>query len=351
MPNTMSIYDPRTMGKVVTRMPEAHTFFRSTFFKRTETFNTEKVDVDFKKGNRKLAPFVNRKIGGKTVPNSGYKTESYTPPLLAPDKVTTVDDLLKRQAGESPYSGKSPAERAVVKMAQDFAELREMIVRREEWMCTQAIFTGKIPVIGEGVNEEIDFGFTNTETITTAAKKWSAETSNPIGDIERWHEEVQKTGFVNCNICIMAKDVATTFVDHPKVQKMLDVKNYELAVIKPKQLPNGVTYVGSINKLGLDIYQYNEWYLDDWTDPNAPEQKPLVPAGTVALLSTEADYSMYYGAITLIDEKTGQFYTVEGQAVPDTWVARKPARRFLQLNSAPIPVPHEVDSWYVAKVI
>lgn len=64
-----------------------------------------------------------------------------------------------------------------------------------------------------------------------------------------------------------------------------------------------LTYIGTIHKLGLDIYQYNEWYLDNWTNPNAPTQKPLVPDGTLALLSTEAEYSIYYGAITMIPEE------------------------------------------------
>ena len=109
----------------------------------------------------------------------------------------------------------------------------------------------------------------------------------------------------------MGGDVANAFVNHAKVQKMLDVKNFNLAVIQPKQLPNGVTYLGTIHELGLDIYKYNEWYLDDWTNPDKPEDKPLVPADSLALLSTNADYSMYYGAITLIKEPDGNFMTVE----------------------------------------
>lgn len=71
-------------------------------------------------------------------------------------------------------------------------------MRREELMCAQTIFTGKIPIIGDGVNEEIDFFFTNKETISEAKKKWTADTSDPIADLKRWHETVQKTGFVNC---------------------------------------------------------------------------------------------------------------------------------------------------------
>ena len=288
MANEVSIYEPRTMGRVIQKMPPVRTFFRSTFFRNEETFVTKNVDVDFKKGSRKVAPFVSRLVGGKIVPNTGYETKTYTPPLVAPEKVTTIDDLLERRPGENMFSGRTPAERAVLKMSEDFVELREQIARREELMCAQAIFTGQIPVIGDVVNEVIDFSFTNKEKITTAAKKWTADTSDPIADLKRLHETVQKTGFTNCNICVMGSDVANAFVNHPKVKALLDIKNYALAVIQPKQLPNGVTYIGTIHELGLDIYKYNEWYLDDWTNADAPEEKPLVPADSLALLSTSA---------------------------------------------------------------
>lgn len=275
----------------------------------------------------------------------------HTPPLVAPEKVTTIDDLLERRPGENMYSGKTPERRAVEKMAQDFIELREMITRREELMCVQTIFTGKIPIIGEGVNEVISFDFTNTEVISKAAEKWTNEASNPIEDLKRWHETVQKKGFINCDICVMGKDVIKAFINHPKVKDVLDVRNYNLAVIQPRQLPNGVTYIGTIHEIGLDIYKYSEWYLDDWTNPEAPEDKPLVPDNQLALLSSGANYSMYYGAITLITEPNGNFRTVEGKLVPDTWTKRKPARRFLNISSAPLSVPHDVDSWFVAQPV
>lgn len=345
------IYTPRTMGKIITRMPPVHTFFRDTFFRNRITFPSKSVDVDFKKGNRALAPFVHPKAGGKTILNSGYQTKSYTPVLLAPNKVTTVDDLLERSAGENPYSGKSPAERAVEKMAADFKKLLEMITRREEWMAATAIFTGQIPIIGEGLNEVIDFGFTNTETIVTENLKWNGANADPLGDLERWRETVQKTGFVNCNICVMGRDAANAFLTNARVREVLDTKAYDLAVIKPRELPNGATYIGTIHKLGLDLYQCNEWYLDDWTAPESPEEKPLVPNNSLALLSTDAEYSIYYGAVTVIPEDGKGFVTVEGDKVPQTWIEHRPDRRFLQINSKPLTVPHEVNSWFVAHVL
>ena len=352
MPNTVSIYEPRTMMGVIRKLPPVHTFFRSTFFSREKTFVTKSVDMDYKKGARKLAPFVSREIGGKVVPNTGYTTETYTPPFIAPDRVTTIDDILDRQPGESLYSGRTPAQRAVIQMSEDFTDLREMILRREEWMCAQAMLTGKIVVLGEGVKDTIDFRFTNLIDISKDAKrKWKGGTvQNKYADLKAWHEKVQKEGFTNCNVCIMASDVVTEFLMDEQIQKLLDVKNYALAVIKPTQKENNVTYIGTIHELGLDLYQYNEWYVDDWTDPETPVELPMVPAGTLMMASTHAKYSMYYGAISILNQKTEKWETVAGKYVPDTFIKKRPDRRFLSLQSAPVPVPHEVDSWLVAKV-
>jgi len=353
MPNTVSIYEPRTMMGVIRKLPPVHTFFRSTFFSKEKTFVTKSVDMDYKKGARKLAPFVSREIGGKVVPNTGYTTETYTPPFIAPDKVTTIDDILDRQPGESMYSGRTPAQRAVIQMSEDFTDLREMILRREEWMCAQAMLTGKIVVLGEGVKDTIDFRFTNLIDISKDAKrKWKGGTAqNKYADLKAWHEKVQKEGFTNCNVCIMASDVVTEFLMDEQIQKLLDVKNYALAVIKPTQKENNVTYIGTIHELGLDLYQYNEWYVDDWTDQANPVELPMVPAGTLMMASTHAKYSMYYGAISILNQRTEKWETVAGKYVPDTFIKKRPDRRFLSLQSAPVPVPHEVDSWITVKVM
>lgn len=346
----ISIFETRTMMQAIERMAPLNTFIRDTFFPNRPTFHTKKVDVDFKKGSRRLAPFVHPVIGGKVMEHRGYQTESYVPPLVAPDKVTLASDLNNRLPGESIYSTRTPEERSQEILANDLAELDETITRREEWMCAQAIFTGKIPVVGEGINEIIDFQFTNKETLS-GADLWTDATSDPIEYIKQKYTLVQKNGLVNPNILILAHDVQAAFLKHPKVKDYVDKSKYDLAVISPRQLPNGVTYIGTINELALDIYQYNAWYLDDWTNPESPETKPLVPDGTMALLSTEANYSIYYGGIELADEETKQISIVEGTRVPDSWVEKRPARRVVNVSSRPIPVPHEIDSWYVATVI
>ncbi|GHV06341.1 minor capsid protein E [Clostridia bacterium] len=347
--NIVDLYTPRTMAKIVSRMPPVRKFFTNTLFRNVQTFHTKSIDVDFKKGNRALAPFVHPRLGSKTILNTGYQTKTYTPPVIAHNKITTVDDILARAYQESLYNGKTPEERAVIKLRNDYAELEEMRIRRIEWMAAQAIMTGKIPIVGEGINELIDFGFTQTETLT-GTDVWTSANSLPLNYIKKIRKIVQRDGYTNPNVLLLADDVVDAFINNAQVQKLLDIKGYDLAVIKPVELPDGVTYIGTLKGLGLDVYTYDEWYLDDWTDPDAPVQKPLIPSGYIALLSTTAQFSLYYGAIEWLDND-GRWHTTEGERVPKSWVKHGPDRRFIELSCRPLPVPHEVNSWYVAKVI
>lgn len=343
------LYTPKTLYGVIKRMPPVNTFLRDTFFKNVVTFSTKSVEFDMKKGNRAMAPFVHPKIGGKIIKNQGYQTMSYTPPMVVPDKVSTAEDFMIRMPGENPYSGMTPEGRALRQLGTEYQELEEMITRREEWMAAQTLFTGQIPVVGEGLNEVIDFNFTNRVELTTDL--WSDHEVEILDMFEDWYRIVQRGGLVNPNIAILGQDAAQEFVNNKQIMAKLDTKNYELANIAPKQLKGGATWLGRYGKLNLDFYQYNEWYEDDWTDPENPETKELVPTDSLMLASTNAAFSMLYGAHTFVDKKTEQWRTVEGARIPDSWVEKRPDRRMISLASHPLTVPHEVDSWLVAKVL
>ena len=66
------IYTPRTLGKLVRRLPPVRTFFLDTFFRTKKTFVTKSVEVDFKKGGRALAPFVHTDRKSKRLNSSHW---------------------------------------------------------------------------------------------------------------------------------------------------------------------------------------------------------------------------------------------------------------------------------------
>lgn len=344
----MSIYDKVTLLGAVRQMERPHTFLRDTFFPRFATSPNEKIEIDMVKGNRKVAPFVHPVRGGKVMENEGYATESYKAPLVAPEKIIRASDLNKRLPGEDPYGATSPDDRAAAQMASNLEEMEDAITRREEVMCAQAIFNGQIHVKGDGLDEVIDFGLKNKIKV---AILWNNPSSDKLADIKAAYEKVQEEGYVNPGICIMGKNAVKEFLNDEKVQKLLDVKNINLAKIEPKKLPNGATFIGRINELDLDIYTYNAMYFDDFTDPDVPKNKYFVPENKFALLPMNADYYMAYGAVETVDEETGDVALTEGMRVPDSYVLRKPARKVVNLSSRPLPIPSKADSWAVVEVL
>lgn len=255
MANEVNIYSPRYLAEVVRQTPAVHTYFRDTFFTNVKTFATERVDIDLVKGDRRMAAFVHPRVGGKVLKANGYQTESYKPPLINPYDVTTADQLMTRLPGEDLYSGMTPAQRAAQKLMEEYATLNDATTRREEWMAVQAIVTGTIPIVGEGVNETIDFGLTNKKTLT-GDNKWGGTKADILGNLGDWTDAVLHGGFANVDTIIMGKTAKAKFFADANVQKMLDNRRMNLGEIAPRDLPNGVKYLGHLNDPSLDMYVY-----------------------------------------------------------------------------------------------
>jgi len=349
MPNEVNIYTPRYLAEVVRQAPLVHTFFRDQFFTNIKTFATARVDIDLVKGDRRMAAFVHPRVGGQVLQANGYTTESYAPPLVNPYDVTTADQLMSRLPGEDLYSGMTPAQRAAQQLMDEYNRLNDAATRREEWMAVQAIVTGSIPVVGPGVNETISFGFSNTKTLT-GNNRWGQSGAKVLDNLEDWADEVLVNGFANVDMCIMGKSALRAFLADEDVLKVLDNRRVEMGLVSPRDLPNGVKYVGHLNKPNIDIYTYAEVYLDDWTDPSNPATNPLMPDNKIVLIPSNPGFMMAYGACTYIEDASQQWQTAQTARLLRSYVEHHPDRRMVELQAHPLPIPDKVDSWLVATV-
>ncbi|MEN6568055.1 MAG: major capsid protein [Veillonellales bacterium] len=339
-------FETRTLLQAVEQLVPARTFIRDKFFTDVKTFTTEAVDIDIVKGARRLAPFVHPRIGSKTVDSLGYTTKTFAPPQVAPDYFFTGQDLQKRLPGENIYSGLGPDARLAKLIGGKLAEFDEMISRTEEWMCSRALFTGQIPIVGEGYNVTVDFGVTNKETLGTKAK-WSYtasdRTESPIDGLKRWKRAIIKDTGVNPTDCVMAPDAADAFMKHPDVIAYLNtLKNINMGIMQPAEMAPGVFFIARIYELGLDLYSYEEWFID----PTDGVEKSMVPSGTVVLSSDKVNFQMLYGCV--IDVEQGSFAM---KRVPKSWVEKKPSARVLQLLSRPLPAIVLPDGMFIGTVL
>ncbi|EGW39168.1 major capsid protein [Desulfosporosinus sp. OT] len=345
----LNIYRTQTLLKAVRLMMPVHSFLRSTFFPGQTTFVTESVLVDYKKSKRKMAPFVAPRAGGITMERQGYSVQEYRAPRIAPQRSITIDDLVIRGMGENILSQQTPASRQADLLGRDLAELDEMITRREEWMVREILFGGKITMKGfvdnaltVTVDQELDYKFENS-IVLTSGDLWSADTSTKYEDLKAWRLRVIQKSGIAPKIVIFGQDASTEFVNDAEIQKKLNQFNGTLVIMKPSVVDDAVTYIGVLPELGLELYTYNEWYIDD-----DGTEKPMIPTDHV-LMGHRNMGELLYGAVTQLEG--GQFVTIEGTRVPKSWAEEGSDQRLVRLTSSPVPRPDDIDAWLVAKVL
>lgn len=349
----MSLFTTRKMLQVLEQAKPAQSFLRDRYFSNVEPSTTEHVDIDIVKGKRKLAPFVHPNIGGKTVERAGRTVNSYKAPEVSPDMVTTAEDLMKRAPGEVYGENVDPNVRAARQIGKDLAELDDMITRREEAMCAQALFTGQILVKGDGYDEVLQYWPTNPAdqpyVALAAGARWNEATADVLGDLRGSRRTIMQNSGVSAIDVVLGQDAIDALLGNEKLQKLLDLRRVDMGQISPQELPGGVTYYGHLKGVGLDLWGYDEWYLDE----NGDEQ-PMVPAKSVLIGSPLVRTTMAYGAVSLMRGTEGN-QSVEihaGRRVPDSWTQRKnPAGRIVQIKSRPLPIIHQIDGFRVLKVL
>ena len=350
MASELNFFDTYVLMAITEEIVPQQTFFKDRYFPTGEgdIFACDKVLTEYRKGDRKMAAFVSARAGDIPMDRRGYEIHEYQPAFIAPSRLLTLDELRKRGFGEAIYANSTPAQRAARLQLGDLTDMDRRIVRREEWMCVQAIVTGQIPIVGPGVNEVIDFGFTNKVKLE-GTKKWGASAAKPLDDLEDWVDQVLENGFANVDHVVMGKTALRNFLADTNVQNMLDNRRIELGIINPKDLPNGARYIGHLSKPSLDIYTYGEVYLDDWTDPSAPVTKRLVDDNKIALLPSNPNFMRAYGLTSYIDD-TKRTITAQTNRLLRTYVKHGPDRMILELQTSPLTIPDKVDSWLVAEV-
>ena len=131
----LDIYSTHTLLLAVEQLTPPTTFLRDRYFptnEATDIFSSDDVLMEYRDGDRKIAPFVAPRKGGVTMLRHGHYMERYTPPRIAPERVLTIDELKKRGFGEALFTQLTPAQRQLTMILKDISELDAMITRREE---------------------------------------------------------------------------------------------------------------------------------------------------------------------------------------------------------------------------
>jgi hypothetical protein len=151
----------------------------------------------------------------------------------------------------------------------------------------------------------------------------------------------------------MGSEAVNAFVNNDKVQKMLNMLKLNMGEIKPADLPSGASFYGTLSVGGatVDIYSYNEWYLND-----SDVLVPMLDSAKIIIGSPKARTSRSYGAILDVEydgssQFNGSAQTYSVQYFAKSWMENDPSGRNLLVQSSPVVCMHQVDAFGCGEVV
>lgn len=349
------VVETLTLIKTMKKMYPVLQFFKERYFPDGKVYYSEKALIETKKGKKKVAPFVIPMAGGIVMESEGYRAEEVTAPFIAPKMPITAEELEKKAFGESPLSGRTPAQRENEIQAEHMDEMRKAIIRRQEVMCSDVITTGQVVMkhfanaedAAKGLNYQTKIlrfyenEFKNKYMLT---KSWSTMTvAEKIQEFYKMAAVLKRRG-VHATDIVMTGDVSMQLMTDKEFLEYYNKLAVNTGIIDQKELPDGVACNGTINVNGVlfTMFTYDEEYED--TDGKS---KAFLPKGTIALL-TPGMGTTVYAQVTFV--KGGKFVSYAERFVPRVVSNETDSVIEVQMFSRPISYPLDWDGWLVANI-
>ncbi len=318
-------------------------WLRNTFFGNVVQFDTEEILFDKLGRRRAIAPFVSPNIPGKERAQRSRSVRAYTPPYVKPKTSISPGDAKARMVGEQYGGAFSQLDRFDQLVMQALADHDEEISGREELMCAQALTTGQVVAVGDGIKDTIAFGRDAALTVAlTSTARWGETGVVPLDDLRSWGRLIgQKSGAVARDV-VMGYSAAELFMKDADIRAILDNRRQAGGALEMAAGASGgegdvAAFLGSIGN--FRFWEYTQTYVDD-----AGSTQHFWPAYGVGLIGADMAGTMAYGAIQ--DHKS----LLPEQRFATEYDEFDPSRTIVLTQSAPLPVPVVPDASFFATV-
>lgn len=327
-------------------------FFKDRFFPTGagDIFASDKVLAEYRKGDRKLAAFVGDRTSAIPLERRGYEVHEMAPARIALSRILSLDDLVKRGFGEAIYANSTQAQRAIRLQLDDFNDINNRILRREEWMAAQTMLNNGCDMVeytedgAVGDTKHIQFYDTTSDHEYTVANTWDDTDGDFFGDVHAMCRMLSRRGLPAVDL-VLGSQVASCISDIEKVRQLLDNRRMAFGALEAKETEYpGVVNMGTLNFNGfkLTLYSVDETYEDD----NGNETS-FFPA-TSAMVTAPGCGHMMYGQVTQIDHGAMDFTTYTKARVPRFVVDQPHNMRAVELTTRPLAAPKNYCPYIVA---
>lgn len=344
-------YDTREQIEAVRFQEPKPTYFRDKFFTGADVYSpTERIEWDEVREGAGMARYVGENLEVEATEREGYITREITSPKVQEKRVLGLAELKKRLPGENPYSTQTPAQRAQYYLDGDYAFCMDSIDRRTEQQCAQMMVTGRVDILGKGIDTYVDYELPFRFSLS-GTSRWGESGVRPYKKLYEMSTALRKRGYTP-NALLMELSVAEIILKDEEIAKHLDNRRFEMGVISPgpiSDLFGDAQFFGTIAYPGLgvlDMFTYDGTYKNDQN-----KEVPYLDEGRILMLTNESRQNrLLYGAVTFMDEQTRRIETVEGRYCPQIFTDARAGTQTVMVTSRPMPAPFKADSWWSGKV-
>lgn len=326
------------------------TMFLQNLFSRTVVSETEKVNVDVVRANRKAAIDVIRG-GGQSYKNyeGKFTAHEYTVPLYSEEGPVTARRLRQRSPGQRVDD---PDMKTVAEVAVDIQlEQTAKIDREIERMAAEALEDGTITLVNE---DSLDFGKQSEHNIVPSTK-WD-NSGDPIGDLETLADVLFKDGKLKPDTLVFGPSAWDAFINNSNVQTYLDNRRIEPGMLAPGEIVEGAKPWGAfdVGPYRFVVYIYNEWY-----ENSSGTQTDYITADTVVMMNRFAELTKAFGATEVLPQFQAMYSEMGLPSVPrfqpGAFVPfvrpEPPSALWAGVQSAPLVIPTAIDTIGTLKTV
>lgn len=315
--------------------------FMLNFFGAEHVTDDQQINFDKISPDNRLAVFVNPRKPGEVVKSRGFKVESYIPGYIKDKTIVDPKHVFTRRPGEAMGAPLSNAERYAATVVDLAAKQKERLYRTLELMACNFLLNGKYTMKGEEHLIDVDFVRNAGNSITlTGANRWlDANTSiSPVDNLDTWInlaiQPIRQLVMGNLAFKQLKKD--------PKYDRLIYIDlmtrgKTGLEYGPKQQSMDGVTYRGTLQDSGIEIYTYSKTYTDNATGT----ETLYIPADAVIGVP-DAQYG--WQCFAAIWDEAANYSGM--QYFFKNWAEQDPGVPVVMLQSAPLLAHTKINSTF-----
>ena len=287
------------------------------------------VEIDIKRGNKKLAALIprgniSRSLGPNQKNTSAEKFTTFSRrfPLSEEEGTISADQLEFRKSGENPYEAASRIARMRALGSEHHMEHINRHVRLFEFLASESVLNGTMPsIIGTAdTNLIYDFKRKSTHTVTVGTA-WD-NSGDPLGDIDGGCDLIRIDAFLTPDMILFGTESFDAFIKDSTTQTFADNRRFELIevstnnpvpAIYDKWVASGYTPRGRLRTpAGYNLWMFT--YLSHYEDSAAANQE-YMPVNKALIGSSRARCDRYFGppeVLPMIPERESFYRSLFG---------------------------------------